>query len=150
MPREDGAYGIQGSRTARGPPKEAVADEIERVEAVDGQGDDTVESGGGADVDEVEEAVDGGSDGDGEERHRCARFGMDRGWAFMHFLQKPSRNPWAAHLTRLRYRQHGRPRSRAKAHVIRDEESTNLIVAIMLRAVPIVVMTVLGPVDPVT
>ena len=50
------------------PEQEAFGDDVGGVEAADAEGDDVVKCGGGADVDEADEAGDDGCYHDGEER----------------------------------------------------------------------------------
>ena len=55
---------------APAPKEEALGDEVRGVEAADAEGDDVVEGGGGAEVDEADEAGDEGCDYDGEQGDR--------------------------------------------------------------------------------
>ncbi len=52
---------------APAPEEQGLGDDVGGVEAADAEGDDVVEGGGGADVDEADEAGDEGGDEDGEE-----------------------------------------------------------------------------------
>ena len=64
---------------AAAPEEEGFRDDVGRVEAADAEGDDVVEGGGGADVDEADGAGDEGGDEDGEEGDGV--FGLDL-WGF--------------------------------------------------------------------
>ena len=70
----DVARFADGTR-ASAPEQEAFGDDIGGVEAADAQGDDVVKGGGGADIDEADEAGDDGCYHDGEEGD-CG-FGLD-------------------------------------------------------------------------
>ena len=70
----DVARFANGTR-APAPEEEAFGDDVGGVEAADAEGDDVVEGGGGANVDEADEARDDGCDHDGEERD--CRSGLD-------------------------------------------------------------------------
>ena len=65
---------MDGTRTSA-PEEEAFGDDVGGVEAADAEGDDVVECGGRADVDEADEAGDDGCYHDREKRD-CG-FGLD-------------------------------------------------------------------------
>lgn len=62
--------GVADGACAAAPEKEGFSDDVGGVEGADAEGDDVVEGGGGADVDEADEAGDEGGDEDGEEGDR--------------------------------------------------------------------------------
>ena len=67
--------GVTDRARAAAPEEEGFGDDVGGVEAADAEGDDVVEGGGGADVDEADEAGDEGGDEDGEEGD--GGFGLD-------------------------------------------------------------------------
>ena len=104
--------------------KHALGDGVGSVEATDADGDDGVEGGCGADVDEADDTGDEGHDEDCV--HWDGGFGLDL-WIVISVIN------WGAVVafgyTVAIVRQKGSPRSRPKAHTIRDEVARKAIAA---------------------
>ena len=134
---------------APAPKEEALGDEVGGVEAADAEGDDVVEGGGGAEVDEADEAGDEGCDDDGEQGD--GGFGLDlrrRAISVKGKCAMTGREGLSGR-TLLTVRHPGRPRSRANAQIKRDAVAMNAMVAATFIMIMMAIKTDAPALEPV-
>ena len=124
---------------APAPEEEALCDDVGCVETADAEGDDIVEGGGGADVNEADQAGNQGCYHDGQERD-CS-FGLD----LSGFVSRKFGATWREdQRTLLTVCHPGKPRSRANAQIRRDAVAMKA----MFAATPITITMAIRTEDP--